>query len=64
MKIDLPKIGQIWLRGKFKREVVEIEKRSDRQNDYNIIWRRPGEKKTYAIWLSYWKRWRNKAELV
>ena len=33
MEIELPKIGQVWRRGKFKREVVEIEKRSARQKE-------------------------------
>ena len=64
MLIEHPKIGQIWQRGKLKREVVGIKKRSDRYNDYDIIWRRPGTEKTFVIWLPYWKQWRNKAALV
>ena len=59
-----PKIGQIWECGELKREVVAIEKRSNRKNDYNIIWRRPGKEKTFVIWLPYWKKWQNKAILI
>ena len=65
MIIDIPKIGQIWQRGNLQREVISVDKRSDRENDYNITWRRPGGVgKTFVIWLPYWKQWCNKAALV
>lgn len=64
MLIEKPKIGQIWIRDKLKREIVDIKKRSGRENDYNIIWRRPGEERKFVIWLPYWKQWCSKAVLV
>jgi len=62
--IEIPKIGQVWIRDGLKREIVDVKFYGRHCKDYDVTWKRPGSEKLTTVWLRNWKTWRNKASMV
>ena len=62
--IEHPEKGQIWVKDNLRREIVDVEGFPSRHiNDFNVIWRRPGTRRLFQVYLPYWKTWEDSAEL-